>query len=391
MESYLRETNPAELTVESIQQTIQTLLNAPEAGSIAARVGLGQLDRTSLEQVLAERQDLNSDQVNQLIQQVEAVRDRALHAPQELAGQAKEQLDRITTQIADYLRGTNLEALDPDGIQRDLQQLLSDPQSGLSALGSRLSHLDRDTLVKALSQQGLDEAQIDRVVDQVLNTLQTIARTPRQVAVRARDQVRDFSADLADYLRHTNREELNPDGIKRDLQRLIQQPNVGIEQLGDRLSQFDRGTLVALLSQREDMSEEDANHIVDQVVQQVESIREQMVNQAQKVKDQVQATANKASESVRGYLNSLDQPELNYDGIQRDLRKLFDDPEAGLDALRDRLSQFDRETLVALLSSRSDLPRSKPINLLTRLNRRVTAFSTGRSSFRQKRRSAFKR
>lgn len=360
VESYLRETNPTELTVESIQQSLQTLLNAPEAGLIATRIGLGQLDRTALEQVLAERQDLNSEQVNQLINQVETIRNQVLHQSQELTGQARESVDQITAQVADYLRNTQLEELNPEGIQRDLQQILSDPQAGISALGTRLSHVDRETLVKLLSQrEDLSEEQVNRVIDQVQDALQTIARTPRQVAVRTRDQVRDFSTNLADYLRNTNREELNPEGIQRDLQRLIQQPQAGAEQLGDRLAKIDRGTLVALLSQREDITEEEANRIVDQVVHQVESIREQVVQQAQAVKDQVQATVNQASDNVRGYLNSLERPELNYEGIQRDIRKLFDDPKAGLDALRDRLSQFDRDTLVALLSSRSDISQEQ--------------------------------
>lgn len=367
-ETYLRETNPAELTAESIQQTLQTLLNAPEAGLIAARIGLGQLDRPALEQLLAERQDLNSDQVNQLLNQIETIRDQILHTPQELSEQAKAQVDQTTTQIAEYLHNTNLEELNPEGIQRDLQQLLSNPQTGISALGTRLSHIDRETLVKLLSQrEDLSEERVNQVVDQVLNALQTIVRTPRQVATRTRDQIRDFSADLADYLKHTNREELNPDGIKRDLQRLIQQPKAGVEQLGNRLAQVDRGTLVALLSQREDISEEEANRIVDQVVNQVESIRNQVVQQAQTVKDQVQATASKASNNVRNYFNELERPELNYESIQRDVRKLFDDPEAGLDALRNRLSQFDRDTLVALLSSRSDISEEQANKIINQI------------------------
>jgi hypothetical protein len=355
VESYLRETNSAELTPEAIQQTFQVLLEAPGGGLLALRIGLRQLDRNALEQVLSQRQDLNPQQVNQLVNQVETIRDGIVHAPQELTEQAREQVDRITTQIADYLRNTNLEELNPESIQRDLRQLLSDPQAGLSALGTRLSHIDRDALVKLLSQSGVDEARINQGVDRVLENLRTIVRTPRELATRARDQVRDFPTVLADYLRNTNREELNPEGIKRDLQRLIQQPKEGAEQLGDRLSQVDRDTLVALLSQREDISEEEASQIVDQVVHQVSSIRDQITQQAQAIKDQVQATANQATESVRGYLNSLDRPELNYEGVQRDIRKLFDDPEAGLEALRDRLSQFDRDTLVALLSSRSDI------------------------------------
>ncbi len=356
VESYLRETNPAELTIDSIQQTLQGFLNTSEAGLLATRIGLGQLDRDTLQQMLADRQDLNPDQVNQFIEQVESIHDRTLHVPQELAGEAKEQVDQLTNRIADYLRNTQLEELNPEGIQRDLRQLLEDPQAGISALGSRLSQIDRETLVGLLSQrEDLSEDQVNQAVDQVQNALQTIIRTPRQVAARTRDQIRDFSTDLADYLRNTKREELSPEGIQRDLQRLIQQPKLGAEQLADRLSQIDRETIVALLSQREDISEEDANRIVDQVVNQVTSIRDQVVNQAQNIKDQVQATASKANENVRGYLNALDRPELNYEGIQRDIRKLFDDPEAGLDALRDRLGQFDRETLVALLSSRSDI------------------------------------
>jgi len=54
-------------------------------------------------------------------------------------------------------------------------------------------------------------------------------------------------------------------------------------------------------------------------------------------------------------LNSLDRPELNYDGIKRDVRKLFYDPQAGFDAIRDRLGSFDRDTLVAIMSSREDI------------------------------------
>lgn len=368
VESYLRETNPAELTPDAIQQTFQVLLEAPGGGLLALRTGLRQLDRHALEQVLSQRQDLDPQQVNQLIDQVEGIRDGILHAPQELAGQAKEQADRLTNQIGDYLRNINLEELNPEGIQRDLRQLLNDPQAGFSALRSRLSQVDRDTLVKLLSQrQDLSEEQVNRVIDQTQDAIQSIIRTPQQFAVRTRDRIRDFQSELADYLRNTHREELNPEGIQRDLQRLFKHPQLGAEQLGDRLSQVDRGTLVALLAQREDISEEEATQIVDQIIGQIQSIRDQLVQQAQNVKDQVKATASQASDKVRDSLNSLERPELNYEGIQRDVRKLFDDPEAGLEALRDRLSQFDRETLVAILSSRSDISEEQANQIADRI------------------------
>lgn len=368
VESYLRETNLADLSIEAIQQTLQTLLDSPEAGLIAARIGLGQLDRTALERVLSDRQDLDPEQVNQLIQQIEMVRDRILHTPQELSQQAQSQIEQITTQLAGYLRQTNLAELNPDRLQQDLRQLFSDPQAGLAALRTQFSHVNRETLVKLLDQQpGLSEEQVNRTIDQVQEALRTIVRTPRQVADRTRHQIRDFSTDLADYLRQTNREELNPDGIRRDLQRLIEQPQVGAEQLRDRLSHINRDTVVALLSQRKDLTDEEASQLVDQVIHQIDSVRHQIVQQVQTVKEQVQATANQTTANVQGYLNSLDRPELNYEGIQRDIRKLFDDPEAGLEALRDRFSQFDRDTLMALLSSRSDISEEQAHQIINQI------------------------
>ncbi|GAB4364402.1 MAG: hypothetical protein Kow00121_00020 [Elainellaceae cyanobacterium] len=352
VESYLRETNPAEVTAEGIRQMLDNLTNAYESGELVIRAGLGEFDRNRLEQILAERQDLSQEQVHQFIDQVESVRDSILHVPQSLTGQAKEQYDRLLSRIADYLQNTNQEELNPEGIRRDLQKLLDDPQAGIAAWRDRLSQVDRDTLVKLLSQRGdLNEQQVNQLVDQVQQTIRDLVRAPQRFTTRTRDRLQDIQQNFSDYLRNTNREELNPEGIQRDLKRLFQHPRAGIEQLGERLSHVNRETVVALLSQREDISEEEANQIADQV----ESTRTRLIQQAQNAQHQVQSAVNSLFERLRGALNSLEQSGLNYENIKRDMQQLFEDPEAGFEALRDRLSQFDRQTLVSILSSRTDL------------------------------------
>jgi len=352
VEAYLRDTNKEELNPQGIERELRTLLEDPQLGLSALRVRLSQFDRDTLVQLLSQRQDLSEEQINQVIAQIEAVRDNILQAPQQLAGKAKEQYDKTTTTLAEYLRNTNLEELNPEGIQRDLAKLLDNPQAGASALRSRLSQVDRETLVKLLSQrEDLSEEQVSRAIDQVQEGIRRFVRAPRRLASRAQKQVLDFEANLETYLQNTNKEELNPEGIKRDLQVLLNDPRGGIGNLGDRLSQFDRSTLVALLSQREDITEEEANRIADQI----ESVRNQFVEQVQKVQQRIQSVLDGIFGRIRNYLNSLELPELNYDGLQQDISKLFDDPQVGLEALRDRLSQFDRDTLVAILSSREDI------------------------------------
>lgn len=352
VESYLRETNKEELNPDAIKQELQTLLDDPQAGFKALRERLSQFDRDTLVQLLNQREDLSEEQINQVIDQFLGVRDNILNAPQQLADNAKEQYDRITSQIGEYLRNTNLEELDPEGIKQDLAKVLDDPKQGALALRERLSQVDRETLVKLLSQrEDLSEEQVNQIIDRVQESIRSIVKAPRRLASRAKETVRDFQGNFEDYLRNTNKEELNPEGIKRDLQVLFNDPREGWKNVSDRLSQFDRGTLVSLLSQREDISEEEANRIVDNI----ESVRNQFVEQAQAVQRQMQSVIDGVFGKIRNYLNSLERPELNYEGIKRDFRKVFDDPEAGFEAVRDRLSQFDRDTLVALLSSREDI------------------------------------
>lgn len=364
VEEYLSKTGKEELNPEGIKRDFQTLFADPQAGLSVLGERLSQFDRDTLVQLLSQRQDLSEEQINQTLDQIESVRSNILQAPQKLAGIAQEQYEQTTTKIAEYLRNTNLEELDPDGIKRDLSKLLEDPKLGASALRERLSHVDRETLVKLFSQrEDLSEEQVNKAIDQLQSGISSIVKAPRRLATRATQQVVDFEATLESYLRNTNKDELNPDGIKRDLQLLLNDPRSGLGSIGDRISKFDRSTLVSLLSQREDISEEEANRIADQV----DSVRNSIVEQAQKIQQTVTSAVEGVLGNVRNYLNSLERPELNYEGIQQDFSKVFDDPQAGFSALRDRLSQFDRETLVAVLSSREDISEADANRIIAQI------------------------
>jgi len=360
VEDYLRNTNKDELNPESIKREFRVLLEDPQAGISLLRSRLSQFDRDTLVQLLSQRQDLSEEQVNQTLDQLQAVRDNILQVPQ----QAKEQYEKTTKAIAEYLRNTNLEELNPEGIRSDLEKLLDDPKAGALALRDRLSQVDRETLVKLVSQRGdLNPEQVNQIIDRAQDAIGDIVRAPRRLAKRTTQVALDFEANLEKYLQNTNKEELNPEGIKRDLQLLLSSPRAGIGNLSDRASKFDRSTIVALLSQREDISEEEANRIVDQI----DSVRSSIVEQFQQIQQRVQSVLDGVFGNVRNYLNSLDRSELNYEGIKQDFAKVFDDPQAGFEALRDRLSEFDRDTLVAVISSREDISEADANRIINQI------------------------
>lgn len=366
VESYLRNTDKAELNPDAIRADLKTLLADPQAGIAAIRARLSRFDRDTLVKLLSQRQDISEEQAQQIINNVEESWYSIRHVPQAVAAQAKAQYDTVTTTIADYLRNTGKAELNPEGIQRDLNRLLENPSEGIVALRRRLSQIDRDTLVKLLSQrQDLSEAQVNEVIDSVQTTIRNIVRAPRRLATRTQQRVETFQAYLEAYLRQTGKEELNPEGIKRDVQLLLHDPRVGMENLSDRLSHFDRSTIIALLKIREDITDSEAEQIADQII----AVREQFVEQVRSIQRRIQDVIDGIFEKIRNYLNSLERPELNYDGIKRDIRTLFEDPQAGFEALRDRLSSFNRETLVAIMSSREDISPDDANRIIDQIER----------------------
>ena len=366
VQSYLRDTGKGQLNPDGIKQDLQLMLNNPQAGSSALKARLSNFDRDTLIQLLAQRQDLSQEQIEDVLDSVEGTWMRVANAPGQLVGKAQEQYDQATSAIADYLRQTGKPELNPKGIERDLTLLFNNPKLGSRAIRQRLAAMDRNTLVQLLAQrQDLSQDDANRVIDDIQSTLRSIAKAPRRAAIRTQEKVQDFQSAIADYLRSTDKAELSPTGIKRDVELLLNDPRAGAESLKDRLAQFDRSTLVALLTQREDISEEDVNQVVDQVL----AVRDNAMAQLQKVQEQIKSVLDRILTKIKAYLDSLDRPELAYEGIRRDINVMFDDPQAGFIALKDRFSSVDRDTLVAVMSSRDDISQADANRLVSQIEK----------------------
>ncbi|MEM8718432.1 MAG: YrzE family protein [Cyanobacteria bacterium P01_G01_bin.39] len=366
VQSYLRDTGRGELNPDGIKRELELLLNDPQAGGAALKARLASFDRKTLVQLLAQRQDLSESQIEDTVDSIESSWTKVTNAPQKLVGKAQEQYDLATSEIASYLRETGKPELNPQGIERDLTLLFNNPKLGSRAIRQRLSAMDRDTLVQLLAQRrDLSESDVEQVINDVQSTLKKIAKAPRRAAIRTQEKVQDFQSAIADYLRDTDKAELNPTGIKRDVELLINDPRAGAESLKDRLSSFDRSTLVALLTQRGDIAESDVNQVVDQIL----AVRDNVLSQLQVVQDKIQSVIDRILAKVKAYLDSLDRPELAYAGIKRDINVLFDDPQAGFHALKDRFSQIDRNTMVAVMSSRQDISEADAERLISQVEK----------------------
>jgi len=77
-------------------------------------------------QLLKERQDISEEEVDQIVTQLESSRDSVLTTAQE--HKMRRNLKPKSCGVEAYLRDTNKEELNPEGIKH-LQSLLEDPQA----------------------------------------------------------------------------------------------------------------------------------------------------------------------------------------------------------------------------------------------------------------------
>jgi ElaB/YqjD/DUF883 family membrane-anchored ribosome-binding protein len=208
-------------------------------------------------------------------------------------------------------------------------------------------------------------------------TSKAVDTVARVAGVSSKD-AEEYRHKVENYLRSTKKHELNPDGIRHDIEELLRSPKAGFESLKARASSIDKSTVTALLAQRKDMSPDEARKVVDRVDQVLREITGTVQEKAQAAQGTVQghvqaaksgaqSTQSGVLSKIRNYLDSMNRPELRYGGIKHDLQLLFHDPKAGADALIDRFKSMDRDTLKAIISSRRDMSEEDAEHLLQRI------------------------
>src|SRR4028119_1666027 len=350
VENYLLNSKPWHLNRETIKQEFKDVIYDPEAAPKPVRQLLEQLNRDSFVKVLQSRDNFTSEQIAEIADQLEGIRQEVLETVQ--GAESEEQSQDFRSRVENYLRSTGKEELNPEGIERDFKALLEDPEAGIDALRDRFSQFDRDTLMQLLSQrEDFSQEEAEQLMGQLESTRDRVLSQAQELQDQAKSKADELRGRVEEYLRNTNKEELNPDAIKQELQTLLDDPQAGFKALRERLSQFDRDTLVQLLNQREDLSEEQINQVIDQFL----DVRDTILHAPQQLADNAKEQYEQVTTKIAEYLRNTNLDELDPEGIKQDLAKVLDDPKQGALALRERLSHVDRETLVKLLSQREDL------------------------------------
>ncbi len=223
----------------------------------------------------------------------------AVDAGLRMVGMSPQQAESDRRKVEDYLRSTGREELRPEAIKHDLETLFRDPKAGLQAFKDRLSRIDRNTVSAILAQRkDMNRDEAAGVTDRVLDAVQNLIGSAKEKTQGAKEAAGDVQgrteAKLRDYLDSLGKPELQYEGIKADVEKLLHDPKEGAESLLNRLKAIDRDTIKAMLARRKDISDEDAERIVSRV----EEARDTVIAKAQELEAQVERKAAEARDEA---------------------------------------------------------------------------------------------
>jgi hypothetical protein len=220
--------------------------------------------------------------------------------------------------------------------------------------------LDRDDIARIVSRHTvLAKEQVDEIIDKLLQAWNALIGTSRQ----ARESVDDYGRriqKLKQYFRDTGRAELNPERFAEEFKILLSDPAAGLAALGRHAREIDRDSIAEVLRQRKDLSDSEIDRLADQYATQYHRALariEEADAAAQDAKDLV-------LQRLRQFLDTFAPPELDYEGIRADFLRLFDDPAAGFEALKARLTGIDRETIIRIIQTNRHISHDDADRLL---------------------------
>jgi ElaB/YqjD/DUF883 family membrane-anchored ribosome-binding protein len=302
--------------------------------------------------------------------------------------QAADTAARITQAVRDEIFGE----LDTGNIRKELQSYIQQlrPPSARD-IKNEIADLLKDTeirqypdvdqLVTRFEQESPNKQRAKSIGNQFRQAFNEFRQQRQQgkdtvsagveAAMRATgkgpEEAQQQRQQLEEYLRKTNKQELQPEELKKRIQTIFTRPKEGIAQIKESIGAIDKNTTVTLLEQRQDISHEEAVKIADNIQNTLNTMKSLLGTGTQKAGEQVSGMKETVENKLRDYINSLQEPEFNYDDIKDDLRLLFHDPKAGADSLINRLKSLDRDTLKTVIASRSDISEEQAEKIISRI------------------------
>ncbi len=373
-------TTMAYLEVKSVSSLLGTLINTAFSG---IKHSLSALQDLFTKSQVGKIEDIAEHTIEKVRQEMTDATD--MHS-------VKDKIDEYVTRLEE----TADRAPDYEQIKQDFVNILKDVRIE-EKTDTGLHGKESEVFIKLASEQShLSKQDVKKLGGVFKQAQQAVAagdtkedkakKVAAQFTSASEEDIDNYVQKIEDYLRSTDREEVNPDAIREDIEAIIQNPRHAQEILSRRAGQMDRNTMVALLENHSKMDHGKAEKIVSYVEKAIDTVAskvDQVKHNANDASEQVKAQANDGQQSAKSnassagsglegrlseYLSRTERPEIQYESLKWDVERIMNDPKSSPEIIKNRLQQFDKETFIALLTANDKISRRDIENLANKVD-----------------------
>lgn len=173
-------------------------------------------------------------------------------------------------------------------------------------------------------------------------------------------KVNGYINQVKELLQNNTSEDMNPQKLQAKIESIINDPQGTVNGLQEQMQKIDRQTIVELLNKNTSLDKTQINQYANKAERVFATVTERLgvTNDDPNTEKMMTQFEGK----VRAFINGTDTKELNYGLLKNDFKRAMNNPSESLNIVKRRLSTFDRNTLVSVLTatpwlSREDIDR----------------------------------
>lgn len=340
VQDYLNQLQPPQLDLEALRhQFAEALRELQPAGIDSQR--LQAIDRQTLINLVSSRTDFSKQAVDQIVDQLEAVW-------QETSGRSD-----VLSELTQFLQTASPETITADQFLDRLPTLRTeaDTETETTVSSNPLAILEPKQVMRRLVhtiRQRVDLSDLD--VGQMLQRLQTwIGNSEATAEQNTYPAFEAIQADIEDYLLNAYPWHLTHKTVKLEFKDVIYDAEANPIAIQRQLAELDRDFFIAVLQQREDLSDRK----IDKIVDRLEEVRQEVLEAVQA------AIATAESQvfvsAVGEYLHTAKKSALKPTSLHKQLQKLLQAVEPDIEQWQTHLQALSLDTIEQLLSQRDNL------------------------------------
>ncbi|MCC8361065.1 hypothetical protein [Salinimicrobium sediminilitoris] len=305
VDDYVKQLKPQRVDIQNLKKQIKDLITDLQVTEKAdfdypnsvKKLILEEADKSTLSKEDKEAVKNHVNSIKNIAQSDASPEDKAKAGIEDLTPADREQINKYQDQIKGALQNTNKKELQPDQLEQDLKKILNEPKQATNIAKAKASAIDRETLVKLLASQDMDEREADKRISQaekVLNKVQAYFSDGQDNAQAKKGELQQKKGDLqakvkAMFSGGTN--DLNR--IYSDFTAIFQDSGAGPD-LKYKLEHYNKEEMIIMITDRTSLSRSEAEPIADKIVSARDSVLEKAYEVQIKVNEKIAEAREKA-------------------------------------------------------------------------------------------------